>query len=203
MNGAQETASRLADLGPDAPFPGALAAWVSGLAAGARRDPAGAIPALEGLDRAIRGFAKLGMPYDQAVARLDRAPVRYAAGHSADAVAEDIAAALKVLDQLQAKPQADRARAMLRTLGRRPTAPPGGHDDRRLSGREEEVARLVAQGLSNAEVAERLFISSRTVSTHLQHIYRRLELPSRAALIRYVLEALPASEVRSRSGADT
>jgi len=53
----------------------------------------------------------------------------------------------------------------------------------------------VAQGLSNAEVAERLFISSRTVATHLHHIYRRLELPSRTALVRYVLEESPTTEV--------
>ena len=143
------------------------------------------------------------MPYEEAVAQLDRAPVRYAAGHSADAVAEDITAALKVLDHLQAKPMADRARAMLRELGRRPAVASGGHDQRRLSGREEEVARLVAQGLSNAEVGERLFISSRTVSTHLQHIYRRLELPSRAALIRYVLDGSHLPEVTSPGGTDT
>ena len=141
------------------------------------------------------------MPYEEAVARLDRALVRRAAGHPADAVAEDVNAALKVLDRLQAKPLADRARAMLRELGRRPAARPGDHDQRRLSGREEEVARLVAQGLSNAEVGERLFISSRTVGTHLQHIYRRLELPSRAALIRYVLEDAPTTEVTSPGGA--
>jgi DNA-binding NarL/FixJ family response regulator len=158
---------------------------------------------LDDLDRAIGGFAELEMPYQEAVAQLDRAQVRYAAGHSADAVAEDISAALKVLDRLQAKPQVDRARAMLRELGRRPAAPPGGHDKHRLSGREEEVARLVAQGLSNVEVGERLFISSRTVSTHLQHIYRRLELPSRAALIRYVLDGSHLPEVTSPGGTDT
>jgi DNA-binding CsgD family transcriptional regulator/tetratricopeptide (TPR) repeat protein len=203
VNGAQKTASRLAGLGPGAPFPAALAAWVSGLAAGARRDPVTAIRALDDLDRAIGGFAELEMPYQEAVAQLDRAQVRYAAGHSADAVAEDISAALKVLDRLQAKPQVDRARAMLRELGRRPAAPPGGHDKHRLSGREEEVARLVAQGLSNVEVGERLFISSRTVSTHLQHIYRRLELPSRAALIRYVLNGSHQPEDTSRRGVDT
>jgi DNA-binding CsgD family transcriptional regulator len=49
--------------------------------------------------------------------------------------------------------------------------PPVGHPEpRRLRAREEEVARLVAHGLSNAEVGERLFISSRTVGTHLQRI---------------------------------
>jgi DNA-binding NarL/FixJ family response regulator len=79
----------------------------------------------------------------------------------------------------------------------------GYHEQRRLSVREEEVARLVAQGLSNAEVGERLFITTRTVATHLHHIYRRLELPSRAALIRYVLEDSPAAEVTSQGSANT
>ena len=92
---------------------------------------------------------------------------------------------------------------MLRQLGRRPGTASRDHDQRRLSVREEEVARLVAQGLSNAEVGERLFISTRTVATHLQHIYRRLELPSRAALIRYVLEDSPAAEVTSRGSSNT
>jgi DNA-binding CsgD family transcriptional regulator/tetratricopeptide (TPR) repeat protein len=199
---AFDTASALAALGPGAPYPAALAAWVSGLAAGARRDPPRAVAALGQLDRAVTGFADLGMPYEEAVARLDRASVRGAAGHPADDVASEVADALQVLDRLQARPQADRARWLLRELGRRPAPPP--HDEsRRLSVREEEVARLVAQGLSNAEVAQRLFISTRTVTTHLQHIYRRLDLPSRAALIRYVLEAPPGSEGTSRRGADT
>lgn len=51
-----------------------------------------------------------------------------------------------------------------------------------LSRRQLEVARLVAQGLTNAEAARELGISPRTVSTHLDHIYARLALRSRAAL---------------------
>ena len=201
--GAHDTASRLASLGPGAPYPAALAAWVSGLAAGARRDPLGAVSALDDLGRAIAGFAELGMPYEEAVARLDRAPVRSAAGHSADAVAADMTATLQVLDRLQAKPQADRARAMLRRLGRRPVTMSSDHEQRRLSPREEEVAQLVAQGLSNAEVAERLFISSRTVGTHLEHIYRRLGLRSRSELRRYVVEGSLVPDVTSRGGTNT
>jgi DNA-binding CsgD family transcriptional regulator len=202
MEAVQHTASRLAALGPGAPYPAALAAWVSGLAAGARRDPPRAVDALDQLDSAIAGFADLGIPYEEAVARVDRALVRRAAGDPADAVAGDVNSALVVLDRLEAKPQADRARAVLRQLGRRPPSASGDHEERRLSVREEEVARLVAQGLSNAEVGERLFISARTVGAHLQHIYRRLELPSRAALIRYVLEESPTAEVTSRAGPD-
>jgi DNA-binding NarL/FixJ family response regulator/tetratricopeptide (TPR) repeat protein len=203
MGAAQHTASRLAALGPGAPYPAALAAWVSGLAAGARSDPARAVGAINQLDRAAAGFADLGMPYEEALARLDRALVCSAAGQPAEAVAADVAGALEVLDRLEAKPQADRARAVLRQLGRRPGTSSRDHEQRRLSVREEEVARLVAQGLSNAEVGERLFISSRTVATHLQHIYRRLELPSRAALIRYMLEGSPVDEVTYRGDANT
>jgi DNA-binding CsgD family transcriptional regulator len=202
MEATQHTASRLAELGPGAPYPAALAAWLSGLAAGARRDPPRAVGALNQLDRAIAGFADLGIPYEEAVARVDRALVRRAAGDPADAVAADVNGALEVLDRLEAKPQADRARAVLRQLGRRPPSASGDHEERRLSVREEEVARLVAQGLSNAQIGERLFISTRTVGAHLQHIYRRLELPSRAALIRYVLEESPTAEVTSRGGPD-
>jgi DNA-binding CsgD family transcriptional regulator/tetratricopeptide (TPR) repeat protein len=202
MEATQHTASRLAELGPGAPYPAALAAWLSGLAAGARRDPPRAVSALNQLDRAIAGFADLGIPYEEAVARVDRALVRRAAGDPADAVAADVNGALEVLDRLEAKPQADRARAVLRQLGRRPPSASGDHEERRLSVREEEVARLVAQGLSNAQIGERLFISTRTVGAHLQHIYRRLELPSRAALIRYVLEESPTAEVTSRGGPD-
>ncbi|HEY3004601.1 MAG TPA: AAA family ATPase [Kribbellaceae bacterium] len=198
---AFDTASALAALGPGAPYPAALAAWVSGLAAGARRDPPRAVAALGQLDRAVTGFADLSMSYEEALARLDRAPVRRAAGHPGDDIAREVADALQVLDRLRAKPQADRARSLLRELGRRPV-PPSHDESHRLSAREEEVARLVAQGLSNAEVAQRLFISTRTVTTHLQHIYRRLDIPSRAALIRYVLEASPPKGT-SRGGVDT
>jgi DNA-binding CsgD family transcriptional regulator len=51
-----------------------------------------------------------------------------------------------------------------------------------LTARELEVARCVAQGLTNAEIGKRLFISARTVSTHLANIYERLDIHTRAAL---------------------
>lgn len=51
-----------------------------------------------------------------------------------------------------------------------------------LSAREWEVAEAVAEGLTNAEIAVRLGISRRTVATHLERIFERLELHSRAAL---------------------
>src|SRR5579875_365291 len=57
-----------------------------------------------------------------------------------------------------------------------------------LTEREKEVLRLVAQGLADAEVAETLVISPRTVHAHLRSIYSKLDLPSRYAAIHYALK---------------
>ncbi|MBZ5713759.1 LuxR C-terminal-related transcriptional regulator, partial [Nannocystis pusilla] len=51
-----------------------------------------------------------------------------------------------------------------------------------LSPRQLEVAKLVCQGLTNAEIAATLGISARTVTSHLDHIYTRLDIGSRSAL---------------------
>jgi predicted ATPase/class 3 adenylate cyclase/DNA-binding CsgD family transcriptional regulator len=61
-------------------------------------------------------------------------------------------------------------------------SPPG------LTAREVEVLRLVAQGLTDAQVAERLVISPRTVNTHLTSIYNKLGVDSRAAATRFAVE---------------
>jgi DNA-binding CsgD family transcriptional regulator len=61
-------------------------------------------------------------------------------------------------------------------------------DDLPLSARQIEVGRLVANGLTNAVIAERLGISHRTVTSHLDHIYGRLGIGSRAALARWIVE---------------
>lgn len=52
-----------------------------------------------------------------------------------------------------------------------------------LSEREQEVLRLIADGLSAPEVGEALFLSPATVKTHLQHIYEKLEVSDRAAAV--------------------
>jgi two-component system, NarL family, response regulator NreC len=66
-----------------------------------------------------------------------------------------------------------------------------GEDTRRadeLSERERDVLRLIALGHTNAEVAEQLYISIRTVESHRAHIQQKLRLSSRAELVRYALE---------------
>ena len=57
-----------------------------------------------------------------------------------------------------------------------------------LSAREVEVLRLVAQGLTDAQVADRLVISPRTVNYHLTSIYKKLQVSSRCAATRYAIE---------------
>lgn len=58
-----------------------------------------------------------------------------------------------------------------------------------LSGRERQVLALVAQGLTDVQVARRLQLSPATVSRHLHRIYVRLELPNRAAAVQHYLTA--------------
>jgi DNA-binding NarL/FixJ family response regulator len=66
-----------------------------------------------------------------------------------------------------------------------PASPyPGG-----LSAREAEVLRLVARGLTNARVAQELYISPRTVDRHLNSVYRKLGVSSRTAAARLAMES--------------
>ena len=132
-------------------------------------------------------LADLGMPYESALVALECAESH---GTGANRTVEAVRRAnhaLTAFERLGADPAADRARRLLRRLGHR--SPPGRPAGGSLSDRERQVAELVAQGLSNADVAARLFISHRTVTTHLERIYRRLGFSSRAELSRYVAEA--------------
>jgi DNA-binding CsgD family transcriptional regulator len=68
------------------------------------------------------------------------------------------------------------------STGRAPSYPAG------LTAREVEILRLVAQGLTDAQVAERLVISPRTVNWHLTSIYSKLGVSSRSAATRFAIE---------------
>jgi two-component system, NarL family, response regulator NreC len=73
-------------------------------------------------------------------------------------------------------------------LGARLAASSGSHNGDELSERERDVLRLIALGHTNAEVAEQLYISIRTVESHRAHIQQKLGLSTRAELVRYALE---------------
>jgi DNA-binding NarL/FixJ family response regulator len=74
-----------------------------------------------------------------------------------------------------------RVLAMYRAAPASPAAQPGAM--RLLTGREREVLGLIGQGCTNAEIAERLFVSEGTVKTHVNHLFTKLDLRDRAAAI--------------------
>jgi DNA-binding NarL/FixJ family response regulator len=87
--------------------------------------------------------------------------------------------------------QADVAAAAIAALAGAPIEPepfhPVGPPDG-LSEREVDVLRLIALGRTNAEIAEQLYLSVRTVETHRAHIQQKLRLGSRSELVRHALD---------------
>jgi two-component system, NarL family, response regulator NreC len=79
----------------------------------------------------------------------------------------------------------------------------GGGAEEALTPREREVLQLCAEGRSNAEIAERLFISPRTAETHRANLMRKLGLHSQAELIHYAFQSglVPVTGRRERDGA--
>jgi DNA-binding CsgD family transcriptional regulator len=97
------------------------------------------------------------------------------------AARSQLASALDTFERLRARPWAQRAANELRatgiTIGRPEVTGPEA-----LSPQQLEIARLAAAGLSNKEIGERLFLSHRTVGSHLYQIFPKLGITSRAAL---------------------
>jgi DNA-binding CsgD family transcriptional regulator len=87
--------------------------------------------------------------------------------------------------------EAARYRSLLVTLADAQSDPGSGSAP--LTAREREIANLVSTGMTNTAIAEKLFLSVRTVESHLRQIYRKLDVPNRAALTRALLDARHAS----------
>ncbi len=142
------------------------------------------------LEDAIDGFERSRAPFEAATARLELATSLVALGHPEDA-AREAELARDGLLTLGASVAAERAAATLAALGRAHLPLP------ELTRREREVLCLLAEGLTNREIAERLVISEHTVHRHVANILRKLELPSRTAAaaraVRSGLLELPTS----------
>jgi len=81
---------------------------------------------------------------------------------------------------------AERAASELRAAGDAGTGPePAGPASERLTPQELQIAMLVAQGLTNPQIAAQLFLSPRTIDYHLHKVFRKLGLSSRTQLVRY------------------
>ncbi|MDF2978301.1 MAG: LuxR family transcriptional regulator [Actinomycetospora sp.] len=142
---------------PAAAFPGCPEEFAAGLR-GDRRAAADA-------------FARLGAPYERALELAE------------DGDLAAIGEALEVFDRLGAVPAAARARRRLRSLGAR-SVPRGPQAVTRahpvgLTGRQAEILGLLADGLTNAEIAERLVLSVRTVDHHVSAVLSKLGATSR------------------------
>ncbi len=94
---------------------------------------------------------------------------------------EALATAVRLAEEAGAAGVAARPLEELRLAGGRRRAERPADD--RLTAAELRVARLAAQGATNAEISRRLYLSVKTVDTHLQHVYAKLGINSRRALI--------------------
>lgn len=137
------------------------------------------------LHQAMSLYADAEMPFELARARLELARA-LGADRPQVAVAE-ATAALATFQQLDAARHVDAASGLLRTLGAPARTGPKARE--RLTRREQEVLELLAHALSNSEIAERLFISTKTVEHHVGRILSKLGLRSRAEAAVHALRA--------------
>jgi DNA-binding CsgD family transcriptional regulator len=180
LRAAREMADELAEVASrfDAPMVTAIVDHAAGAVLLAEGDAPAALAAL----RRARGvWQELGMPYEEGRARAH-------IGRAREALGDDDAAALEL----------DAARATFERLGARPDLERLGapRDDRAAPGpertplteREREVLRQVATGKTNRDIARALSISEHTVGRHVQNIFMKLGLSSRAAATAYAYE---------------
>lgn len=129
-------------------------------------------------ERAAQFWESAGVPYERALA-LMHGPV--------DAQLD----ALRIFEDLGAEAMAARLRRQLTSLGVR--VPRGtGRTTRShgagLTGRQAEVLELLAEGMTNGEIADRLFLSPRTVENHVSAVLMKLEAASRSDAVRAAVD---------------
>lgn len=156
----------------------AAASFAAGVLAASASDPGSARASFED---AVRLYKRSGAPFEVARSRLELAATLDSLGRR-DAAGRELAAALNALRRLGASGDVGRAETLLRRLhaGQSLLSLPGDRLSE-LSPRELEVLELVAEGLSNAEIAARFVISEHTVKRHVANILRKLGVRSRTA----------------------
>ncbi|WP_431961751.1 AAA family ATPase [Actinacidiphila sp. bgisy160] len=136
--------------------------------------------AIELFERALSHPGIQQWPFDLARVTLAYGERLRKARSTTDARAS-LSAALAAFEQLGALPWAERAKRTLQATGwmvKRPEGP----ESVSLTPQEVEIAHLAASGLTNKQIAERLYLSPRTVGGHLGRVFPKLGITSRAAL---------------------
>jgi DNA-binding NarL/FixJ family response regulator len=140
------------------------------------------------LETALSTFARLEMRFEAARTHLLLAEAARG-GEEYEAAIAEARAALAAFEELGASHDADAAAALLRSLGVN-AARAGPRGIGILTRREQEVLRLLGEGLSNREMADRLFLTRKTVEHHVARVLRKLELRSRAEAAAYAARNL-------------
>jgi DNA-binding NarL/FixJ family response regulator len=178
----------------------AKSSQIEALAAGA----AGRVCAAQGhtdsavarLDAALKIWSALELPYEVARTRLDLAITL--ASDQPDVSVDHARVALAGFEKLGASAVADRTAAFLRSAG--VSGRSGPKSAGVLTRREHEVLRLLAAGLSNPEIAERLYVSRKTASHHVSSILAKLNLRNRSEAAAYAVATLGMSTGLPSSG---
>lgn len=123
----------------------------------------------------MRLFSNCKLPYETARVRLVLAK---ALSGSPEMALSEAQGAFSTFERLGAVADADEAARLIRSLGGTPRT--GPKDAGVLTKREQEVLRLLGAGLSNPEIAERLFLSRKTVSHHVSNLLSKLGLRNRS-----------------------
>lgn len=136
--------------------------------------------AIEGLANVAAHYEENGPPHELARSLLELGSALRREGQRSTA-RDPLSRALELAHRCGAGGLEDRARDELHAIGSRPrTAYRTGIGA--LTASELRVARLAAKGLNNREIAERIFVTRRTVETHLTHAYEKLGIAGRAEL---------------------
>jgi ATP/maltotriose-dependent transcriptional regulator MalT len=132
---------------------------------------------------AASAFEALREPFPAAYARYREAEARLAAGGERAAAVDALLAAHGTTVELSARPLREAVEALARRARivlAAPGPPPADHgSEGGLTPREAQVLQLLADGLTNREIGDRLYISEKTVGTHIAHIFEKLDVHNR------------------------
>jgi len=144
------------------------------------------------LERALEIYGRLEMPLQAAQTRLEIA--RTVRMTEPALAIEEARVALSTFDEIGAVRDADIAANLLRELGVTGRVGPKGLE--RLTKREREILALLGQGLTNSEIAARLFISTKTAAHHVSNILAKLGVRNRSEAAAYAHRFLTAPDAK-------